>query len=290
MVDDASHYRWLAASYARGALGRLDARRRHRARRGGDGRAALHRFKRTSGLPRVRAVLGALARAGRDVLVRSGQRARRVPVADARRAARAERDRGRSLPHRVADLAAVARGGVARLTAVRGDVARLGVATRRDRRGHAPRGARAPADPAPAAREALRLARRAVVVTVPSTPDDNPEHLRLFDRASLTALFVDAGARRVVVDGVRGHLVAVAACAATSSRDPTDARADAQVPAHAAPRRARGCSPAITIWPRCRWRAGRQLRGGRGEARRRQRRGRRSAPTAACACRAAATC
>jgi len=48
-----------------------------------------------------------------------------------------------------------------------------------------------------------------VVVTVPSVPDDNPEHVRLFDKASLTALFTAAGARRVQVDGVRGHLVAV---------------------------------------------------------------------------------
>ena len=64
-------------------------------------------------------------------------------------------------------------------------------------------------DPVAAATEALRLARRAVVVTVPSVPDDNPEHVRLFDKASLTALFVGAGARRVAVDGVRGHLVAV---------------------------------------------------------------------------------
>lgn len=210
MVDDASHYRWLAASYARGALGRLDADDDSVLAAAATAELRLHRFKRTSGLPRVRAVLGLLRGLGATSLcdLGSGRGAFVWPLLDELpELSVVAVDR---LPHRVADLAAVARGGVARLTALRGDVARLGVATDAtdvvtllEVLEHLP-------DPAPAAREALRVARRAVVVTVPSTPDDNPEHLRLFDRASLTALFVDAGARRVVVDGVRGHLVAVA--------------------------------------------------------------------------------
>ena len=209
MVDDASHYRALAACYARGALGRLDLDDDAALAAGVAAGLRLHRFKRTAGLPRVRAVLGALRGLAPATLcdVGSGRGAFLWPMLD-------------ELPgvaviaidvlaHRVADLAATARGGVDRLAAVRTDLARAGltdgcadVVTVLEVLEHV-------ADPARAAAEALRLARRAVVVTVPSVPDDNPEHLRLFDKASLTALFADAGARRIQVDGVRGHLVAV---------------------------------------------------------------------------------
>jgi hypothetical protein len=67
------------------------------------------------------------------------------------------------------------------------------------------------ADPAPVAANLLRHAKRAIVVTVPSKPDDNPEHVRLFDKRSLEALFRDAS--KVVVDGVLDHFVVVASVA-----------------------------------------------------------------------------
>jgi hypothetical protein len=60
VVDDASHYRALAACYARGALGRLDLADEAALAAGVAAELRLHRFKRTAGLPRVRAVLGAL--------------------------------------------------------------------------------------------------------------------------------------------------------------------------------------------------------------------------------------
>ena len=50
----------------------------------------------------------------------------------------------------------------------------------------------------------------AVVATVPSHEDDNPHHLHLLDAKRLQALLGAAGARRVTIDGVRGHLVALA--------------------------------------------------------------------------------
>lgn len=80
---------------------------------------------------------------------------------------------------RVTDLDAVRRGGVARLTALRMDASQMNVCAGEFRRGddagvleHMP---------APVA--ALRcgvVARRTVVISVPSVPDDNPEHLHLF--------------------------------------------------------------------------------------------------------------
>jgi ubiquinone/menaquinone biosynthesis C-methylase UbiE len=64
--------------------------------------------------------------------------------------------------------------------------------------------------PATALAEALRVARRFVVLSVPSKEDDNPEHLHLFTRDSLERLLHAAGAARVSFDGVLNHLIAVA--------------------------------------------------------------------------------
>jgi hypothetical protein len=57
------------------------------------------------------------------------------------------------------------------------------------------------------------VALRFVIATVPSKEDDNPEHIHLFDAASITALFGAAGAANVRLDFVRGHIVAIASIA-----------------------------------------------------------------------------
>ena len=61
-----------------------------------------------------------------------------------------------------------------------------------------------------AVRNAVRLARRYVVVTVPSKPDDNPEHIHLLTKPVLTELFHGAGCENLRFDGVPGHLFMVA--------------------------------------------------------------------------------
>lgn len=53
---------------------------------------------------------------------------------------------------------------------------------------------------------AVRMARRYVVATVPSRPDNNPEHIHLLTKQKLTELFENAGCRRLHFDGVPGHL------------------------------------------------------------------------------------
>ncbi len=57
---------------------------------------------------------------------------------------------------------------------------------------------------------AVRMARKHVVVTVPSKPDNNPEHIHLLTKDRLTALFNAAGCSRLHFDGVEGHLVLIA--------------------------------------------------------------------------------
>ena len=65
-------------------------------------------------------------------------------------------------------------------------------------------------DVASAVKNAVRLARRYVVVTVPNKPDDNPEHIHLLTKDLLTGLFNDAGCHKLQFGGVPGHLFMVA--------------------------------------------------------------------------------
>jgi 2-polyprenyl-3-methyl-5-hydroxy-6-metoxy-1,4-benzoquinol methylase len=172
-------------------------------------RLRLHRFKRTSGLPRVSRVLGILRGLGPESVldIGSGRGVFLWPLLDA----------FSWLPvmaidrssQRVASLHAVACGGVTRLTPFVADIQRLGLAggsvdvvTFLEVLEHLER-------PALALAEALRVVRRFVVLSVPSKGDDNPEHIHLFTRDSLEKLVLDAGASRVSFDGVLNHLIAV---------------------------------------------------------------------------------
>jgi len=58
---------------------------------------------------------------------------------------------------------------------------------------------------------AVRMARKYVVVSVPSKEDDNPEHIHLLTKAVLTELFANAGCTRLHFGGVNGHLILLAA-------------------------------------------------------------------------------
>lgn len=170
----------------------------------------VHRYKRASVLPRVRKVLGLLHGLQPSELLDLGT-GRGVFLWSLL-------DEFPELPvtcvdvceDRVLDLERVRKGGIARLRAQVGDVRSLpfedgsfDVVTALEVFEHLE-------DALPAAREACRVARRHVVVSVPSQEDDNPEHLRLFTAASLTALLQEAGASRVTVDHVLNHRIALA--------------------------------------------------------------------------------
>ncbi|MDO4570376.1 MAG: class I SAM-dependent methyltransferase [Planctomycetia bacterium] len=58
-----------------------------------------------------------------------------------------------------------------------------------------------------AVRNAMRLARKYIIVSVPSKPDDNPEHIHLFTQAQLAELFRKAGACSTHFGGVTNHML-----------------------------------------------------------------------------------
>ena len=57
---------------------------------------------------------------------------------------------------------------------------------------------------------AVKMARKYVVVSVPSKEDDNPEHIHLLTKDILTKLFADAGCTKLHFGGVNGHLIMMA--------------------------------------------------------------------------------
>ncbi len=170
----------------------------------------LYRFKRHDDLPRVRKVMGFLkgvspenlldVGSGRGVFLNTFLSAFpwvSVTSLDV-------------LPHRVQAMRDLAAGGVRTLTALEQDLCAwdmpdksFDAVTLLEVLEHIP-------DVQQAVRAAVRLARRYVIVTVPSKPDDNPEHIHLLTKPALTALFEAAGCSDLSFDGVPNHLFMIA--------------------------------------------------------------------------------
>jgi 2-polyprenyl-3-methyl-5-hydroxy-6-metoxy-1,4-benzoquinol methylase len=115
------------------------------------------------------------------------------------------------LPHRVNMIKTVQQGGIFNLDAIETDICKapvddklFDVVTLLEVLEHIP-------DVSAAVRSAVRIAKKYVVVTVPSKPDNNPEHIHLLTKDKLTELFSNAGCERLHFDGVSGHLVMIAA-------------------------------------------------------------------------------
>lgn len=214
-MTDAHYYLDLAAAFVRGRLPDVPALPpAELVEYGRDRGLRVHKFKRSAELPRVRKVLGILrALCPASLLdIGSGRGVFLWPLLDAFPDLPVTAlDRS---PQRVADLEAVRWGGIERLTPISGDVTALDLPDsafdvvtvlevlehlRDDRAG---------------AREALRVCERFVVVSVPSKPDDNPEHLRLYTAETLTGLFKNAADAlgvnvSVKLEYVPNHIVAV---------------------------------------------------------------------------------
>lgn len=169
----------------------------------------LHKFKRQTELSRVKKVLGILqGLAPLSLLdIGSGRGTFLWPLLDA--FPNLEVTAIDVNPVRVADINAVQAGGVETLRALEMDATAIAleddavdVVTALEVLEHL-------AQPALAAREAVRLARNFVVASVPSKADDNPEHIQLFDQTSFEKLWLEAGASSVKIDYVLNHIIAV---------------------------------------------------------------------------------
>jgi SAM-dependent methyltransferase len=170
----------------------------------------LHKFKRSSLLPRVKRVFGLLHGLAPEHLldVGSGRGVFLWPLLETFQSLGVFCIDRRE--DRVADIQAVRDGGISRLDASVMDATRLTLpedavdgVTLLEVLEHIPQ-------PELAVEEAVRVARRFVAVSVPSKPDDNPEHIHLFDGDAIANLFRRAGVQRVSIDFVLNHLVALA--------------------------------------------------------------------------------
>lgn len=213
-----SHYAWLAAAYVRGSLNLqgppledlCEADYEAVMAQGLQAGLRLHRFKRTSGLPRVRKVLGWLrGLAPHELLdLGTGRGAFLWPLLDEFPELSVTCvDR---LDYRVADLQAVARGGVSRLSAVQGELEALPfgdqqfpVVTVLEVLEHTQ-------DPRRCLAEVTRVTERVLILSVPSQPDDNPEHLHLFQADQLEHWLAELGFGRCKTDGVLNHRLVLA--------------------------------------------------------------------------------
>ena len=166
----------------------------------------LYRFKNMGDLPRVQMAMGFLKSVWPESLLDVGSgrgvflfpfltEFPFVPVTSAD-----------ILPHRVEFLKDIALGGIQTLTAVQENICTwnapdksFDVVTMLEVLEHIP-------EVEQAVFNAVRLARRYVVVSVPSKPDNNPEHIHLLTKDKLTDLFTRAGAKNLHFDGVNGHL------------------------------------------------------------------------------------
>lgn len=176
------------------------------------GRAAglqLHKFKSQTELPRVKKVLGILQGLAPTSLldIGSGRGTFLWPLLNA--FPNLEITAIDTNPIRVNDINAVRQGGFVNLQALEMDATviqleskSVDVVTILEVLEHL-------TTPALAAAEAVRLARKFVVTSVPSKEDDNPEHIQLFDPASFESLWLEAGAQSVKMDYVLNHIIAV---------------------------------------------------------------------------------
>ena len=114
------------------------------------------------------------------------------------------------LPHRVELLKCLHDGGISNLHPLQADICTwnapdksFDVVTMLEVMEHIP-------DTEAVVRNAVRLAKNYIIVSVPSKPDDNPEHFHLFTMEDLKSLFLQHGCSKVKFMSVTNHTVMVA--------------------------------------------------------------------------------
>ena len=121
------------------------------------------------------------------------------------------------LPHRVDLINTVKKGGLDRVRCHNKDVQSLDfendtfdTVTALEVLEHLP-------DPGRAVRELCRVGKEWLLVSVPSKPDNNPEHINLFSADDLERLLLENGARSVQMHHVLNHRIALAKIDAADS-------------------------------------------------------------------------
>lgn len=61
-----------------------------------------------------------------------------------------------------------------------------------------------------AVRELVRVTKKHLIISVPAKEDDNPEHIQLFTKQSMTQLLQDASVRKIDISYVLNHMIVVA--------------------------------------------------------------------------------
>lgn len=168
----------------------------------------MHRFKRSMGLPRVAKVLGILLgfQPAELLDIGTGRGVFLWPLLDSFPYLPVQC--ADVLDYRVNDLLAVKKGGITHISANLADVKDLTFAdesfdfvTMLETLEHIPETEQAFA-------QVCRIARRGVIISVPSKEDDNPEHIHLFDKKRIQELFAAQGIEKVKFDSVLNHIVA----------------------------------------------------------------------------------
>lgn len=170
----------------------------------------LHRFKRSMVLPRVQRVLGMLKglQPVNMLDIGTGRGVFLWPMLEAFPGL--PMTCVDQLDFRARDLQAVGAGGLSQLTALQGDVTALpfadrsfDVVTMLEVLEHVP-------DTRKALAEVCRVANRALILSVPSQADDNPEHIHLFSQADLRAFLAEQGVKRLNFSYVLNHMLVFA--------------------------------------------------------------------------------
>lgn len=173
-----------------------------------------HYFKAKEDLPRVKSVLGFL-----QGVIPAGQCKTLLDVGSGRGAflfpllrdfPTLEVTSIDILPHRIELLDCLHQGGITNLHPILGDICTWNapdksydVVTMLEVMEHIP-------DTEAVVRNVIRLAHNYIVVSVPSKPDDNPEHIHLFSNEDLKSLFMEHGCKKVKFISVTNHRIMVA--------------------------------------------------------------------------------
>ena len=198
----------LAAAFVQGRIGPMKKEHAELFRIGLKQGLKLHKFKRTN-LLRVQKVLGILSGIyPKNLLdIGSGRGAFLWPLLD--RFPQLQVTAVDILERRVDDINAVQKGGIDRVSAVKADIVSLNFPNDQFDVTCALEVLEHLVNPDNACREIIRVTRRFILVSVPSKPDNNEEHIHLFTATRLEQMLKDAGARSVDISFVPNHMVAI---------------------------------------------------------------------------------